>query len=371
MSLVLIDIAIALTVVFLMLCVFCSAVVEWIAQHRGARGRFLQRGLLRLIGDDSLYRQLVNHPLIENLSSGRGGHGPSYIPPNVFAEALLDCVLDLGEALRAKPGEASDESWRFRPVKVEQVQACLELLRARGFALGIKLAPLLRKSDGDMEKLRAAVADWYSAQTDRVIGWYKGYARTRLFLIGLLVALVFNVDTIRIASEAADKPGLRAALIGVGNDPSFVKAAAEAAARAAVGQKAAVPGGRSATGDPEAANADAETTVREVEKFAAGTYAAGLPIGYCRREQATTFDVQVSPGSGIGCAIEWWRAAPSDPGNLLRKILGWLLTALGVSLGAPFWFDLLNKLVNLRGAGPRPEDRPSPPKAKDPAEPPG
>jgi len=36
------------------------------------------------------------------------------------------------------------------------------------------------------------------------------------------------------------------------------------------------------------------------------------------------------------------------------KLVGWLITALAVSLGGPFWFDLLNRLVDLRGAGPRP-----------------
>jgi hypothetical protein len=35
-------------------------------------------------------------------------------------------------------------------------------------------------------------------------------------------------------------------------------------------------------------------------------------------------------------------------------VVGWLITGLAVALGAPFWFDLLNKLVNLRGSGPRP-----------------
>jgi hypothetical protein len=28
--------------------------------------------------------------------------------------------------------------------------------------------------------------------------------------------------------------------------------------------------------------------------------------------------------------------------------LGWLLTALAVSLGAPFWFDMLNKIIVVR-----------------------
>lgn len=38
----------------------------------------------------------------------------------------------------------------------------------------------------------------------------------------------------------------------------------------------------------------------------------------------------------------------------LRAIVGWFLTALAVSMGAPFWFDLLSKFLNVRGAGIRP-----------------
>ncbi len=42
--------------------------------------------------------------------------------------------------------------------------------------------------------------------------------------------------------------------------------------------------------------------------------------------------------------------SPNQRGGL-ETILGWLITAMALTLGAPFWFDLLNKLVSLRGAG--------------------
>ena len=38
----------------------------------------------------------------------------------------------------------------------------------------------------------------------------------------------------------------------------------------------------------------------------------------------------------------------------ILHLLGWLLTAAALSLGAPFWFDLLKKFINLRGAGQKP-----------------
>ena len=43
------------------------------------------------------------------------------------------------------------------------------------------------------------------------------------------------------------------------------------------------------------------------------------------------------------------------PSDWVIKILGWIVTALAVSLGAPFWFDLLKKLVNIKAAGNEPK----------------
>ncbi len=41
----------------------------------------------------------------------------------------------------------------------------------------------------------------------------------------------------------------------------------------------------------------------------------------------------------------------------LIKFFGWFITALAMSLGAPFWFDLLQKVINIRNAGVRPPSR--------------
>jgi hypothetical protein len=40
------------------------------------------------------------------------------------------------------------------------------------------------------------------------------------------------------------------------------------------------------------------------------------------------------------------------------SIVGWLATVLAICLGAPFWFDILNKIANLRGTGPKPSTNP-------------
>jgi hypothetical protein len=80
-----------------------------------------------------------------------------------------------------------------------------------------------------------------------------------------------------------------------------------------------------------------QASVRELRSLA-------LPLGWRdtadpedRREPAPYVD-------GLGAVVG-------------SHLLGWLLTAMAVSLGAPFWFDLLNKLVSVRVSGNPPEKK--------------
>jgi hypothetical protein len=54
-----------------------------------------------------------------------------------------------------------------------------------------------------------------------------------------------------------------------------------------------------------------------------------------------------------------------DPPMVLRHLPGWLLTALAVSLGAPFWFDLLNKFMVVRSTV-KPDEKSGQEASKDP-----
>jgi hypothetical protein len=42
-----------------------------------------------------------------------------------------------------------------------------------------------------------------------------------------------------------------------------------------------------------------------------------------------------------------------------NRFLGWLLTVAAISVGAPFWFDTLNRFVNIRGTGKPPDEKPA------------
>jgi hypothetical protein len=57
----------------------------------------------------------------------------------------------------------------------------------------------------------------------------------------------------------------------------------------------------------------------------------------------------------------WYEKVLHVLGNMFgfdRSMLGFMITALALSLGAPFWFDLLRKLVSIRTGGVKPEEKP-------------
>jgi hypothetical protein len=56
--------------------------------------------------------------------------------------------------------------------------------------------------------------------------------------------------------------------------------------------------------------------------------------------------------NGLALPLGWGRGlTPSGVGEWLTALAGWAITALALSLGAPFWFDLLGKVGALRGSG--------------------
>jgi hypothetical protein len=68
------------------------------------------------------------------------------------------------------------------------------------------------------------------------------------------------------------------------------------------------------------------------------------------------FDELKSDDENIRALPIGWQDFPDELTSgsfvtLVVKLVGLILTSLAVSLGAPFWFDLLSKFMNVRGTG--------------------
>ena len=149
------------------------------------------------------------------------------------------------------------------------------------------LLSLVDAADSRVGKLKRRIGECFDAAMERAAGWYKRQVTWFLLAVATVVTLAVNADTIRIAEQLWRDAALRGA----------VAAAAEAAV---------------AAGDPGRLDERAELDT--------------FPLGY--------------PDDFPGIA-----------GITGRMIVGWLLTIAAISLGAPFWFDLLGRIARLRAAG--------------------
>ena len=150
------------------------------------------------------------------------------------------------------------------------------------------LAALIDDGENAAVALKERLAGWFDEGMSRVAGWYKRRAKVMIFLIAGVVTLAANASSIHIAEELWRNDALRTQI------------AAQAQVAAQTGK----------VSELEANN------LASLEVF---------PIGW-----------SIVPTGGL----EW-----------LKTVLGWIITTAAVSLGAPFWFDLLGKVANLRGSG--------------------
>ena len=170
------------------------------------------------------------------------------------------------------------------------------------------LLGLLDSAQQDVDLARERVENWYDDTMERVSGAYKRRAQMVIAALGLGLCIGLNVDSLMIIRELWNDEALRTAV------------AAEA---------------QKQVDTPQAMDKCNDKAKDPLNCVAASIRAANMPpIGWA--------------GDGV-------RALPQSSG-WLWKALGILISTVAVAMGAPFWFDLLNKVVNLRLTGSPPPD---------------
>lgn len=353
-----IDVAIGLILMYLMLSLLCTVVNEFIATKLKLRSSTLQDALQKLIDDPALLSNFYAHGLIASngLASASGSQTTLQAVTSGSGLAAAGAVsavktvmtkLNIAPAANAAPAATA-------PVKEEHpsylaggtVAMALmgSLLKqqpqpgapvATGFAAveaainNLAVAPKLKdalqaslmQANGNIDALRQSIATWFDDSMDRLSGAYKRKMKWIAMLIGLLIAIAFNADSFNVATTLWNDADRRASTIEVATQ--IAKKLPDATQS---------PG----WGDLKKNVTATETTLRS------------LPIGW----NCTAKIV----GGWTDEWTDYWTCVKQEvPKLTLVKILGWLLTAAALSLGAPFWFDLLNKFINLRGAGEKPK----------------
>jgi hypothetical protein len=363
-------------------------------------------------GLSDMTKRLYNHPLIKAL--GGADNNPSYIPSGNFALAFFDMVMTAGTdassiqtALKvlkaqkdkrpvdtrdqwaqaiedclkvadqavqsAQASAAPDKSQQglialhqkldeffknyqeSRPVLEallqanlpQDGQAALDQLARGTTVLAVNYPAVSRtvtslitqieegtaKGEKKLAQARANAEDWFNSSMERAGGWYK--RTTQWWLLGIAAVLVLglNIDTLDIARTLWRDPVIRQAM---------------AAQAQAYVQKAAADSGT-------AGQNPADQTLQAQGQLTT-TLLVQEPVTVTLQLQDQLLPLQL--GWDLN-KLAFVNHRGLDGWATVNKLVGLALSVLAAMQGAPFWFELLSKFINIRNGGQKPETTPA------------
>jgi hypothetical protein len=294
------DVAIGLSFVFFLLSVIASAVGEGIASVLNLRGKTLEQGLKGMLKSGGVVTSLLEHDLVR-----------TELDKDPRSEA--SCRRLWIERFFPKSWRRYERSSSYVAPDVfaaafkdlyddlkdqPGIEAQLKALGVTGAWGGMQ---------GDLKK----VESWFDKSMERVSGWYRRKSQLITVAIAIVVAIGLNASALRIVERLQEEPTVRTALV----------AQAEATAEE----------------EGSTTTAAKEKSLEHAGKAASGAY-----------DKLTAMHVP----------LLWAKAnVPQGFWPWVTNALGWLLTIIAISLGAPLWFDAMGKLANLRTTGKKPEPK--------------
>jgi hypothetical protein len=289
------DIVIGLVLIFLLVSIMLTALSEVIEAMLKTRAADLERAIAMMLQDpegtsEKVVEQFYRHPLI-------------------FSLFRQDYAPQTKSWFFMRPQGRGLPSYIPRDLFST---AALDLVTKNdgGKALAGVVEAIKTTYGDDIAKQKAQLENWYDGVMDRASGWYKRRTQKLVFWLALVIAIAFNINPIVISRYLAETPEARATLVQMAEETT--------------------QGDEGAACKQSAANWDEVTRCRDA------LAQVGLPIGWTAMTWQQTF-----PGArGLGDALLSL--------SLLVALVGWATTALAATLGAPFWFDLLNKIMVVR-----------------------
>ncbi|MFT5747820.1 MAG: hypothetical protein ACI9XO_003908 [Paraglaciecola sp.] len=401
------EVIIGLVFTYLLLSLLVTTLNELMASWRGWRGYFLEEGLKKILEfkedktvfasfkDNAMYQQLENDGKVV----GRLSKAPSYLSSESFVNILFKALrgtvtakdlisqLPPQSKIRSALDDLKDETkgsltifrmqatnlrdelkivlnnkedreanveafinslptgsklqdvvwsfWRESNSKVEIFQVKVDMWyteliavldgkpNIRNILNQIPESSRLRKvldqlwedSNEDLDTFKSSVQGWYNELMERASGWYKKHIQLVTFLFGLAIAVGLNADTFSIYERLSTNSSARQDVVRLATD--FVNKSEQTIT------------------EPSMRAPNAQEITQKIDKLLKEDIdEARNPLGLGWRTHREDF-------AFLDQSVWDW----------LQRIAGWFVTALAISLGAPFWFDLLRKFVRVSGSG--------------------
>ena len=356
-------VVIGIIFVLLLLSLLATTIMELLASLLSLRGRNLIKALRNMLASsdrtESLVAEFQSNSLYRHLTQQYGRRttsaeaaAPSYMSAETFQSILMDVIL--------KGDDITQLENRIAQLPDEDLRNVLN--------------QLLRESGGQIDLFRLEIQNWYNNVMGRAAGWYKRYTQKILVFMGLGIAVVFNADTVALYDRVSNDPETLNQLVAAAEQYVHAREMADGQ----VAQPYPTPAPTTPT-QPVDTLAPAPGPGFGDRPVVNPLDSTGQPVPYRGGEAAPRtylyggedvanqdFRQSLEDLKGLlnneiaeirrplGLGWEGVRLRELTTYDLVSKILGFILTALAISLGAPFWFDLLKKLVNIRSAGARP-----------------
>lgn len=316
------DLVIGLVFIYFILSLICSAVREIFANLLDLRHAHLKDWFKNIFKDDSFSTEIMNHHLIAGLTTK--GKKPSYIPDNIFSTVVFDLFAT---KWGHQEGEHTREGLSFDFEELKDAIVKSDVLKD-------DLKRVLVQFAGESENLyhfRTRVEVWFNQAMREASGTYKQRSQWWILFISLFVTMGVNVDSISVSKFLYENPEAREEFANMAttfNEENFKKIS--------LGDLPLELD--SATTKVDSVIVNVKVSIKEIEAYNELLSESTLPMGWNDKTELTRF------------STAWW-----------TRFFGWLMTAMAVSMGAPFWFDMLNKLSNLRSSSKPPEPATPPP----------
>ncbi|MEO6219907.1 MAG: hypothetical protein ABIO81_05730 [Ginsengibacter sp.] len=331
------DLVIGMVFVFFMLSVISSSAIEIILTGMKARAALLEEWLFKIFDKTitqpdgtklSLGQAIMDHCSVTVLS--KAGKATSYIDAKNFTSALLEKITfdpnnpksiakDIDDFINSLD-QTTILSTEFQRVLLTYANEAKETYRQVSV-----------KAEGEIELFRSKVENWYDSSMERLTGALKKrYSRPATFVVAVIITCLLNADSVAIAKYLYSNPEIRTKIAMQAYD-----ATRDSALKEQIKQMKVTPG--TLPGDSISLDEIKTTITKKITDINKAKQGLGdvVPLSWKHGE--------LNGANGKFSAL-----------LLFSKITGLLATVLAIMMGAPFWFDLLNKISNLRGTGARP-----------------
>ncbi len=293
------EVIVGMIFTFMLLSLLGTTFNELVSAWRGWRGFYMEEALKRLLEfrdnpevfhkfkQNAMFRQLMQHKAPLRVSQA-----PAYLSAANFSSILSNVLKKKNEAV-----QSADDFLQGLPEE-SQLRQVLEQFKEEGHT--------------SVEAFKSRLQAWFDDVMYQSSGWYKRHLQFVTFFVGLGIAGILNADSFQIYqnlnANAVNRQKLAALATAFSNNNQTLPAPASPTDTVANGEKK-----------------NPINTFLNTAEFKETSNILGL--GWQPN------DLFVSPKA--------W----------LLRVLGWFITALAISLGAPFWFDVLKKIITIQSTG--------------------